>query len=313
MAEQYIDEQINRSATYSDANWTNTQESDTGWPFPEKGAGPDHFKLGWVRPGWHACESMRPVKGFRIYHDSTDADDECSITAGKYLWNGIVQTYAGATGVSLTISATNYLWINCLTGALGQNTSAWPDAAEIPHIRIATIAVDGSDEWKIDDDRSDFRHEHVFTPHNFGRPQLVKYPIVFDDAELDIASTTAILDILSLPAMGIVYDVIVVVHTMFEGTSTLVLDVGISDAPVSDADAFIDNVDLEAASETVYRNETAHGVELATAGRTAGPYDADAACQIEALFTCTVEDLEDLSAGQADIYVSYGVWNGPYT
>jgi len=104
----------------------------------------------------------------RVYMDSTDADDECSVYAG----DGVVCAYAGSTNNSLTDNQTNYVYLTS-ADALVINTTGFP-AAAVVHRRLATIVMSAG-EWDILTGLSD--HRATWLAGMAGGGELVKHPI----------------------------------------------------------------------------------------------------------------------------------------
>jgi hypothetical protein len=77
------------------------------------------------------------------------------VAAGSYLrQDGTIGTYAGSASLALTVSATNYVYLDLTnSGALVANTSGFPTTA---HVRLATVVVGASTITSITDARIAF-------------------------------------------------------------------------------------------------------------------------------------------------------------
>lgn len=84
-----------------------------------------------------------------VYKDSTDTDVQYSVSAGALLIGGSHRTYAGQINRgNLTVSNTNYIWLDCrdpTTLVAASATTGWPT---YPHVKLGTIAQPGSGPWR---------------------------------------------------------------------------------------------------------------------------------------------------------------------
>lgn len=86
----------------------------------------------------------------RVYKDSTDDEDECSLHAGKVGYLDQLAEYAGEINVGpLTRSVDNYVYVNMQTLAAGIATGAWPTGGHI--LRVGIIAMPATGHWLPDD------------------------------------------------------------------------------------------------------------------------------------------------------------------
>jgi len=156
MPEQHIDELVGSS--FNADNFKNVRDNQSGV---------------WYRD-WLSIETIRntirmiasiaracaPSSGGRIYHDSTDAANEFSITAVNFLYRGQPVTIAASTGNALSGGdVAHYIYADptASPAAVTVSTSGWPTT---PHVRIATITL-SSGAWTYSN-LVEFRQDHVY-------------------------------------------------------------------------------------------------------------------------------------------------------
>lgn len=118
---------------FADTTYSN-QRLAAGVYVGTKGAGLDWFAA-LVDMLASVDDRIIPLAGPRVYKDSTDSALQCSVAAGKFVHNGTVVSYAGATNQTLTDATANYLFLTH-AAALVINTTGWPS---YPHLRLAVI------------------------------------------------------------------------------------------------------------------------------------------------------------------------------
>lgn len=131
-----------------------------------------------------------------------------------------------------------------------------------------------------------------------------KFVIKWDDTDVDVASTSAVIVLAPYVSGTIVQRAAFRLATVFtDGGATMSsvkLDVGHNGASVDDADSILDNYELEATGTEILAGD-ANGAEFATL-RTG--FSAVEAGNFEATLTATGANLSTLTAGEVHIFLS---------
>lgn len=133
------------------------EDTTTGVYYPAKGEGLDWY-VSFVKCIYRLMRNVSVASGLRVYKTGNLI---CGVKGGSF-WDGTtLRTFANDENVSLTDSATNYLYL-LTDGTLTVNTTGFPDPATTSHLRLGTIAV--SSGTYTDDDITEYRSAHVFQP-----------------------------------------------------------------------------------------------------------------------------------------------------
>lgn len=134
-----------------------TVDQPSGVYYIPKGEGLDWY-ASFIKSLRQLVKNIYPLTGLRVYKDG---DLTFGVCAGQYWHNGQAQQYNGQTGVSLTASDTNYIYLVAGDATVTVNTTGFPDPDSTPDIQLATILTGGSD-YQFDD-VTDCRGSHIFT------------------------------------------------------------------------------------------------------------------------------------------------------
>ena len=118
-----------------------TTDASTGQKYVTKGAGLDWYSE-FADSIDRTVKAITAPGGGRIYKDGTATFAVRPLRA----WNGILLSHVGASAQSLTVNATNYIYmrISGTTPVLTKNTSGFPPLSTTPHIPLAQIVVGAS-------------------------------------------------------------------------------------------------------------------------------------------------------------------------
>ena len=129
-----------------------TTETDTGFAYLTIAEAPYYTTE--LKEQYRNQQLLAAVAGLRVA-------DEGGVTFGVYpgkFFDGLsLRSYGGATGESLTDSATNYVYLTA-AATLTVNTTGFPEQASTPHLKLATIVCASGDITSM----TDHRNEHVF-------------------------------------------------------------------------------------------------------------------------------------------------------
>jgi len=140
MSEQHVDEFL--GGGYSQSNFTALRALN-GVYFPSWGAYPGTIE--WIRMIHSIERATAGVIGGRIYHDSTDDDNEFSITSLTFIYRGEVISVAGSVNNALSSGDDDYYVYATPAGSIVASTTGWPTT---PHVRIGVITLSsGAWDW----------------------------------------------------------------------------------------------------------------------------------------------------------------------
>ncbi len=137
-------------------NLSGITDTRTGVYYPVKGEGLDWY-VSFVKCIYRLVRNVSVASGLRVYKV---VGLTFGVKSGKYFDGSNLREYSGTESGTLSDNTTNYIYLQA-DGTLVVNTSGFPDASVVRHIRLATIET--SNGSYDDDDIVDYRQCNLWS------------------------------------------------------------------------------------------------------------------------------------------------------
>ena len=180
MSELSVDEVM--GGGYAEGNYSDVIAARSGLYYEQLGAYPGRTEL--VRLEHSLERAISAIAGGRVYRDSSDADNQCSIIGLDVLYRGAVVSIAGAINIPMSGGdGTYYLYADPVALSFTATLAGWPTT---PCVRLGTIVLSsGTWDWSS---FTEFRHQQDM--------RIVAEPLAprYDQADHAVDATLAAAD-----------------------------------------------------------------------------------------------------------------------